>query len=287
MREEAIGEMSQYLKLQRQALGLQRTIFPTTQYTEFNAAFQSQSSQLAEEIEWSDISQDPRFVIGDKVGCSSQPSTVHAFILMCAFMCMCIYVCTYVCIREGVYALPSQALYVPPGSPYCVYKPMKHGRLNVGPSQSLQSLLDILEDLWTQAIYEVLEIKREDLKVGRPTEPPSTQLSTLGTNKIATVDNFLHFSEHVYWNTVSPPSPFPLPLLNLPSSLSLFILPSSSILPSPSPFQHHNVILLIADTITRSHAKELMNLLLKKIGFANAVLHQVVHTTCPRAPCSG
>ena len=67
-REEAIGEMAQYLKFQRQALGLQRTIFPTTQYTEFNAAFQAQPTQLAEEIEWSDTSQDPRFVIGDKVG---------------------------------------------------------------------------------------------------------------------------------------------------------------------------------------------------------------------------
>lgn len=49
---------------------------------------------------------------------------------------------------------------------------MKNGRLNVGPTQSLQSLLDILEDLWTQAIYEVLEIKREDLKVGGTMESP-------------------------------------------------------------------------------------------------------------------
>ena len=152
---------------------------------------------------------------------------------------MCMYVCTYVCMREGVYALPSQALYVPPGSPYCVYKPMKHGRLNVGPSQSLQSLLDILEDLWTQAIYEVLEIKREDLKVGRPTEPPSPQLSTLSTNKIATVDNFLHFSKHMYWNTVFPsltlsPSPPQSSILSLPPHPFFLFNPSLS-LPFPAP----------------------------------------------------
>ena len=54
---------------------------------------------------------------------------------------------------------------------------MKHGRLNVGPSQSLQSLLDILEDLWTQAIHEVLEIKREDLKVGKSTGPSHSHLA--------------------------------------------------------------------------------------------------------------
>ena len=80
------------------------------------------------------------------------------------------------CVRKSAHA-SLQALYVPPGSPYCVYKPMKHGRLNVGPSQSLQSLLDILEDLWTQAIHEVLEIRREDLKVGRSTGPSYSHLA--------------------------------------------------------------------------------------------------------------
>lgn len=87
--EEAIGEMAQYLKLQRQALGLQRTMFPPTQYAEFNAAFQAQPTQLAEEIDWSDISKDPRFVIGDKVCCSTQHSTA-----VCVLYCLCACACT-------------------------------------------------------------------------------------------------------------------------------------------------------------------------------------------------
>ena len=66
----------------------------------------------------------------------------------------------------GVFPPPLlQALYVPPGSPYRVYKPMKHGHLNINPHQSLRNLLDILEDLWTQAIKEVLSIEREEFKV--------------------------------------------------------------------------------------------------------------------------
>lgn len=72
-------------------------------------------------------------------------------------------------------------LYLPPGSNYKVYKPFKYGRLNVShapPSSSQDShagateghslsfVLSMLEDLWTKAIEEFLEIDRKDFKVG-------------------------------------------------------------------------------------------------------------------------
>jgi actin-related protein 8 len=120
--EEAMSSMALYLKNRRQALGLQRTVVPSSQYTEFNASFEPVTTQMVSEIEWSDVKEDPRFVIGDK------------------------------------------ALYVPPGSSYRVYKPMKYGHLNINAHQSLRNLLDMLEDLWSQAIKEVLDIEKRDFK---------------------------------------------------------------------------------------------------------------------------
>ncbi len=66
-------------------------------------------------------------------------------------------------------------LYLPEDSGYLVYKPFRYGRLNVrdeaSPPQgtaeghSLTLVMNILEDLWTRAIEEYLEIERKDFKV--------------------------------------------------------------------------------------------------------------------------
>jgi len=59
-----------------------------------------------------------------------------------------------------------------------VYKPFKYGRLNVkqdgegdsdlgesGGGHSLSFVLNMLEDLWTKAIEEYLEVEKKDFKV--------------------------------------------------------------------------------------------------------------------------
>ena len=37
------------------------------QYAEFNASFEPVMTQMVSEIEWSDVTANPKFVIGDKV----------------------------------------------------------------------------------------------------------------------------------------------------------------------------------------------------------------------------
>ena len=67
-----------------------------------------------------------------------------------------------------------QVLYLPPGSEYLVYKPFKYGRLNVqkegvdNENHSLSFVLSILEDLWTKAIEDYLEIEKKNFKVSPP-----------------------------------------------------------------------------------------------------------------------
>ena len=66
-------------------------------------------------------------------------------------------------------------MYLPPGSDYVVYKPFRYGRLNLrhsggsggggGEGHSLSFLMNMLEDLWSKAIEEYLEIERKDFKV--------------------------------------------------------------------------------------------------------------------------
>ena len=65
-------------------------------------------------------------------------------------------------------------LYLPEDSGYLVYKPFRYGRLNVqeantpqgaAEGHSLTLVMNVLEDLWTKAIEEYLEIERKDFKV--------------------------------------------------------------------------------------------------------------------------
>ena len=58
-----------------------------------------------------------------------------------------------------------QVLYLPPNAGYKVCKPIKSGRLNVAPSQTLSCVLSQLEDLWTRAIEEYLDLPRKEFKV--------------------------------------------------------------------------------------------------------------------------
>jgi len=39
--------------------------------------------------------------------------------------------------------------------------------------------------------------------------------------------------------------------------------------------QDYNIVLLIPDIVDRSHVKEMMNVLLLRMGFAQATMHQV------------
>ena len=100
---------------------------------------------------------------------------------------------------SSIPSLP-QVLYLPTGSNYLVYKPFKHGRLNVtqpppgstqdpqtpGPphftgDHSLSFVMNMLEDLWTKAIEEYLEIERKDFKVGTVEPHYSGQFSSHNT----------------------------------------------------------------------------------------------------------
>lgn len=56
-------------------------------------------------------------------------------------------------------------LYLPPNSGYRVWKPIKNGRLNISSSHSLSSVRSQLEDLWTRAIEEYLDLPRKEFKV--------------------------------------------------------------------------------------------------------------------------
>ena len=77
---------------------------------------------------------------------------------------MYIYKCVLLCT-----CIPSlQALYLPPSAGYLVYKPLRYGRLNTaGGTRSLSSVLNQLEDLWSKAIEEFLDIPQREFKCYR------------------------------------------------------------------------------------------------------------------------
>lgn len=58
-----------------------------------------------------------------------------------------------------------QALHLPAGAPYQLYKPLRRAKLNVSPTISRTCVLNQLEDLWARAIEECLDIPRRDFKV--------------------------------------------------------------------------------------------------------------------------
>ncbi len=63
-----------------------------------------------------------------------------------------------------------QVLYLPAGSGYTVYKPLRYGRLNCSQysqtiSLSRTTLLNMLEDLWTKVFEEYLQIDKREFKV--------------------------------------------------------------------------------------------------------------------------
>lgn len=68
----------------------------------------------------------------------------------------------------------SQVLYLPVGSGYKVYRPLRYGRLNCSNNESPSpqstslsrtNLLSMLEDLWTKAFEEYLQIDKREFKV--------------------------------------------------------------------------------------------------------------------------
>jgi len=76
-----------------------------------------------------------------------------------------IYVIQYIygaCIIISVFL---QTLYLPPGSCYTLFKPIKHGRLNVDDGLSLMGVANMLDDLWTKAIEDTLNIEKKKFKV--------------------------------------------------------------------------------------------------------------------------
>ena len=101
-----------------------------------------------------------------------------------------------------------QALYLPSEADYSLLKPMRHLTLK-DPSLSLSrsNILSMLEDLWTKAVEDYLEIPRKE-------------------------------------------------------------------------FKFYRVILVVPDIIERPILKELMNLLLLRMEFAAAFLHQASHALC-------
>ncbi len=69
-----------------------------------------------------------------------------------------------------------QVLYLPSDSGYLVYKPFRYEKLNVkkvgdelhsGGAYSLSHAINILEDLWSKAIEDYLDIEKKDFKVRR------------------------------------------------------------------------------------------------------------------------
>lgn len=75
---------------------------------------------------------------------------------------------------------PPQVLYLPRDSGYTVFKPLRYGKLNTSSDSTLdasgdsgegdstrpshQAVLSMLEDLWTRAVEEYLQIERKDFK---------------------------------------------------------------------------------------------------------------------------
>ena len=86
---------------------------------------------------------------------------------------------------------------MPGGSGYIVYKPFKYGRLNViqddqgksdlgesGGGYSLSFVLNMLEDLWTKAIEEYLEVEKKDFKARTYTAYIQTSPSYIGLSRM-------------------------------------------------------------------------------------------------------
>lgn len=120
-------------------------------YTERNSHVQPKT-KMSDELSLTDLSGNPSFVIGNEVSALSTVPHVPpvATVLTCALSAM----------------PPSlKVLYLPPNAGYKVCKPIKGGCLNVTPSQTLSCVLSQLEDLWTRAIEEYLDLPRKDFKV--------------------------------------------------------------------------------------------------------------------------
>ncbi|XP_065899738.1 actin-related protein 8-like isoform X2 [Dysidea avara] len=103
--------------------------------------------------------------------------------------------------NDPPFVIGEDTLYLPPGSCYTLFKPIKHGRLNVDNGLSLMGVANMLDVLWTKAIEDTLNIKKKR-------------------------------------------------------------------------FKDFNIVLLIPDIVDRSHVKEMMNVLLLRMGFARATMHQ-------------
>ncbi|XP_064406302.1 actin-related protein 8-like isoform X2 [Halichondria panicea] len=176
-RDSSLSKIQESLELLRAGAGIHDTEVNVREYLAHNSRVQPEARE-SEELSMTDISAQPRCLIGNEV------------------------------------------LYLPPGSGYTVYRPLRYGQLNCTNHDSLpqwaaplsrSALLSMLEDLWTKAFEEYLQIDKRD-------------------------------------------------------------------------FKNHRIVLLVSDVINRALFKEFMNILLVKMEFAAAFLHQ--ESVCA-AYCAG
>lgn len=167
-RNDGLISIRQSISASRSSLGMANFPIDKEKYLTYNSRVQPVARE-SDELSLTDLSSQPRCVIGTEV------------------------------------------LYLPPDSGYIIYKPFRYGQLNVKRQKtitqdateghSMSSVMNMLEDLWTRAIEEYLEIEKKN-------------------------------------------------------------------------FKHYHVILLIPDLVDRSALKELVNVLLQRMEFASAFLHQ-------------
>ena len=143
-RGSGLAEIRKALAACRSSLGVAEGTVGVEKYATHNSRVQPVARD-SDDLSLTDITTNPKVIIGNEVGYHSlSPSLTHS----------------------SPSPSPSpQVLYLPPNSNYTIMKPIRHGKLNVGPHCSLSCVLSQLEDLWTKAIEDYLDVPRRDFKV--------------------------------------------------------------------------------------------------------------------------
>ena len=109
----------------------------------------------------------------------------------------------------------SQALYLPSEADYSLLKPMRHLTLKeTSLSLSRSNVLSMLEDLWTKALEDYLEIPRKEFKFYRVIlivpdiieRPVLKELMNLLLLRMEFAAAFLHQASHRYFKYHLPPT---------------------------------------------------------------------------------